>query len=69
MQDTIVLVLSQELLWLLCEMIKPDSFACRTNIFLYCDVSMIFNATPIPLQFLYAATLWVIILAKEHSLK
>lgn len=37
--------------------------------FLYCDVSMIFNATPIPLQFLYAATSWVIILAKEHSLK
>lgn len=33
MQDIIVLVLSQELLWLLCEMIKPDSFACRTNVF------------------------------------
>lgn len=51
MQDTIALVLSQELLWLPYEMIKSDSFACRTNVFSYCGVSTISNATPTLFQF------------------
>lgn len=51
MQDTIVLVLSQELLWLPYEMTKSDSFACRTNSFHIVVFLTIFNATPIPFQF------------------
>lgn len=38
----------------------------QTFVILWC---LDFNATPILFQFLYAATPWVIIFAKEHSLK